>query len=136
MHAEQPIPRALPVSLKQRWQRFVHTRVWKMDIAASAWIAGTALIDRTYPQGVHIGAGCVIDEHAVVLTHDMTRRLYRHTWIGNDTVVGARAIIMPGVRIGADCIVAPGAVVLGDLPAGSRVIGNPAITMDDAASAG
>ena len=34
--------------------------VWRSDIAPSAWIAETALIDRTWPKGIHIGAGAVI----------------------------------------------------------------------------
>ena len=97
-----------------------------MDVSPRAWIATTALIDRTYPQGVHIEAGSVIDAHAVVLSHDMSRGLYCHTRIGSGAVIGARAIIMPGVTVGAGAQVAPGAVVTRDVAPGSRVAGNPA----------
>ncbi|KQT31369.1 hypothetical protein ASG29_15610 [Sphingomonas sp. Leaf412] len=113
-------------SLKQRWQRLVQTRVWRMDIHPSARIAASALIDRTWPRGVHIAAGVVIDEEAVMLTHDLTRGMYLDTRIGANSVVGARAIILPGITVGRDCVVAPGSVVNRDVPDGTRVAGNPA----------
>lgn len=97
-----------------------------MDIDPSAWIASTALIDRTWPKGIHIGPHCFIDHHAVVLTHDLTRGLYLDTSIGARSVVGVRAIILPGVQIGEDCDIAPGALVNRDVPSGARVCGNPA----------
>jgi acetyltransferase-like isoleucine patch superfamily enzyme len=112
-------------SLRQHWQRVVRRVFWGMDVADSAWIAATALIDRTYPAGVHIGHNVVVDEEAVLLTHDLTRGLYLNTQIGPRSYVGARAIILPGITIGADCVIEPGAVVNRDVPAGSSVIGNP-----------
>lgn len=97
-----------------------------MDIHPSAWIAPTALIDRTWPRGIHIGAECYIDHQAVVLAHDLTRGLYLDTVIGARTLVGARAIILPGVKVGEDCVIAPGSLVNRDIPAGGHVLGNPA----------
>jgi acetyltransferase-like isoleucine patch superfamily enzyme len=121
-------------SVRQIFQGLIRSHFWGMDIAPSAWIAPTALIDRTWPRGVHIGEGCVVDEEAVVLTHDMTRGLYLDTVIGARTVIGVRAIVLPGVTIGADCTVEPGTLVTKDVPAGSRVMGNPAsIVTRDAA---
>ena len=115
-------------SLKRRVIRAIQVHLWGMDIAPSARIAPSALIDRTWPRGVHIGAGCVIDEEVVVLTHDMTRGLYLDTYIGEGCHLGARAIIMPGLKVGHGSIVAPGAVVVRDVPPGSYAVGNPAET--------
>lgn len=120
-----PLP-TLDNTLQQKWQRFIQTRLWEMDIHPTTWIAPTALIDRTWPKGIHIAANCVIDHHAVVLTHDMTRGIYLDTHIGENTRIGARAIIMPGVTVGKYCVVEPGSVVTRDIPDGIRVIGNPA----------
>lgn len=109
-----------------RLQRLVRSRIWQMDIHPDAWIAPTALIDRTWPRGIHIGKGCLIDHGAVILTHDMTRGLYRHTRLEEDVLVGARAIVMPGVTVGAGASVAPGALVVRDVEPGAHVAGNPA----------
>ncbi len=97
-----------------------------MDIDRSAWVHPTALIDRTHPAGIHIGAETYVGEQAVILTHDFSRGIYRDTRIGARCVLGPRSIIMPGVTIGDDCVVAPGALVLHDVPPGSLAIGNPA----------
>lgn len=117
-------------SVKQRLQRLVQTRLWGMDIHPTAWIAATALIDRTWPRGIHIGADCVIAEEAVVLTHDMTRGIYMDTRIGEGTTVGARAIIMPGITVGRNCTILPGTLVNRDLPDGATVAGNPARALE------
>lgn len=97
-----------------------------MDVHPTAVIAPTALIDRTWPKGVHIGARAKVDEEAVVLTHDLTRGLYLDTRIGDDAVIGPRAIVLPGVTVGARAVVRPGAVVGRDVPADGTVEGNPA----------
>jgi acetyltransferase-like isoleucine patch superfamily enzyme len=97
-----------------------------MNIHPSAIIEPSAYIDRTWPRGVHIGAACYLGEQAVLLTHDMVRGLYLDTTIGARTFIGARAIVMPGLEIGADCVIEPGAVVIKSMPPGTRAVGNPA----------
>lgn len=115
-------------AVKRFVQRQIQVRVWGMDIHPSAQIASTALIDRTWPRGIHIGEGCVVGEEVVVLTHDRTRGIYLDTRIGARCNLGPRSIVMPGVTIGEDCVIAPGAVVTRDVPAASYAIGNPATT--------
>lgn len=119
-----------PVKLRQRWHRLVRRRLWGMDIARDAWIAPTAYIDRTWPRGIHIGTGVVIEDEASILTHDMTRGLYRDTHIGDNARIGPRAIVMPGITIGARAIVDPGSIVNRDVGEGERVRGNPARIVD------
>lgn len=114
------------LSFRQHWQRLVRNHVWAMDIHPSAWIAETALIDRTWPRGVHIGPQCVIGEEVVILTHDLTRGIYVDTVIGPGTRIGARAIILPGVTVGEGCVIQPGALVNRDVPDFHVAAGNPA----------
>lgn len=106
--------------------------------------------------GVEVGSGCriyscrVASEYSMVsigddttvsvdvlfVTHDGTGWLYRDergrryryapVTVGDRCFIGARATLMPGVRIGSDSVVAAGAVVTKSVPAGSVVGGVPA----------
>jgi acetyltransferase-like isoleucine patch superfamily enzyme len=108
--------------------------VWGMDIDSTAKFSLSARFDRTYPKGVHVGAESYIAFEATILTHDYVRKLYRHTYIGRDCFIGARSIILPGVRIGDGCIVGAGSVVTKDVPPHSVVAGNPARIIQEDAS--
>jgi acetyltransferase-like isoleucine patch superfamily enzyme len=71
---------------------------------------------------------------AVVLTND------RYPPTGNaklkgpvleeNAVIGAKAVILPGIRIGKGAFVAAGSVVTHDVPAGKMAIGSPAKIRD------
>jgi acetyltransferase-like isoleucine patch superfamily enzyme len=99
---------------------------WGMDIDSTAKFSLSARFDRTHPKGVHVGAETYIAFEATILTHDYVRKLYRDTYIGRRCFIGARSIILPGVRIGDECIVGAGSVVTKDVPSHSVVAGNPA----------
>jgi acetyltransferase-like isoleucine patch superfamily enzyme len=101
-------------------------RVWGMDIGQGCQISLKAKLDLTYPDGVHIGDGTYLAFESVIFTHDMARALHVHTYVGRNCFIGARAVIMPGVKVGDHCIVGAGAVVTKDVPSGSIVVGNPA----------
>ena len=47
-------------------------------------------------------------------------------YIGDETWIGANAVILPGVFIGKHCVVGAGSVVTGNVPSYSLVAGNPA----------
>ena len=46
--------------------------------------------------------------------------------IEDNVLIGANAVILEGVRVGAGAIVAAGAIVTQDVPAGAVVAGTPA----------
>ena len=52
-------------------RRLYLVKVWKMDIHPFSLVSRKAVLDRTYPQGVHIGEGSAINFDAVILTQDM-----------------------------------------------------------------
>lgn len=114
-------------SLVEAFQYRIRRSLWGMDIDRTARIAPSAYVDRTWPKGVHIGAGCIVGGEAVVLTHDMVRGLYLDTYIGARTILGPRCVVMPGVTVGEDCRVEAGAVVIRDMPPRCRAAGNPAV---------
>jgi acetyltransferase-like isoleucine patch superfamily enzyme len=47
-------------------------------------------------------------------------------YIGDETWIGANAVILPGVFIGKHCVVGAGSVVTRNVPSNSLVAGNPA----------
>jgi maltose O-acetyltransferase len=51
---------------------------------------------------------------------------YRPVWIGDDVWIGARAIILPGVRIESGSLIGAGSVVAKSVPEYSIVVGSPA----------
>ena len=96
------------------------------DIGRGTRIALRAYIDLTNPHGVHIGDGTRIEAKAAVLAHDPSRHFHAHTYIGRNCLIGRRALIMPGVKVGDQSIVVTGSLVKTDVPAGSMVAGSPA----------
>jgi UDP-2-acetamido-3-amino-2,3-dideoxy-glucuronate N-acetyltransferase len=52
-----------------------------------------------------------------------------NTVIEKGAVIGAGAVVLPGIRIGSHAVVAAGAVVTRDVPANTCVAGNPAREM-------
>lgn len=68
------------------------------------------------------------DVRALSPLGDGRRVLGRHQpiHIGDDVWIGPLAAILKGVTIGAGAIIEPGAVVTRDVPAGARMMGNPA----------
>jgi maltose O-acetyltransferase len=96
-------------------------------INKGCWFEGNGRID--------IGEGCLFGPEALILTSvhplgddgEISRTpQYRDVSIGNGCWIGARAMIMPGVTIGAGALVAAGAVVTKDCEPGALYAGVPA----------
>lgn len=107
-------------------RRLYLVKVWHMDIHPFTLVSRKAVLDRTYPRGIHIGEGSAISFDAVILSHDHIVGKHTHTFIGKYCQIGARSIVMPGITIGDHCVVAAGAIVTKDVPPRSIVAGNPA----------
>ncbi len=108
--------------LRRSW--YVH--VWGMDIGHDVRISRSARLDRTHPRGVHIGDHTLVSFDAAILTHDFVGGRHLDTWVGHHCFIGARSLIMPGVRVGNHCIIGSGAIVTADVPDCSIAVGNPA----------
>lgn len=81
---------------------------------------------------VSIGRGCVLADNVMVSTtdHDRADRHLVHgtgpTVIGDNVFLGQNVVVLGGVSIGNGATVAAGAVVIGDVDAGTVVGGVPA----------
>lgn len=84
---------------------------------------------------IEIGDDTQIGPNVQLLTptHPLDPRLRRARWeaaepisIGANVWLGGGVIVLPGVSIGDDTVVGAGAVVSRDLPAGVVAVGNPA----------
>lgn len=105
---------------------FLLIKLYNMNISSSARISLGARLDKTYPQGIHIGDESYVASGAIVFTHDYSRQYRSNTYIGKQCFIGANAIIMPGVTIGDNVIVGAGTVVTKDILDACIVVGNPA----------
>lgn len=91
---------------------------------------------------VEIGEGTIIGGGALVIDTDFHPRLPDGNWgtdprsvskpviIGKKCFIGARAIILKGVRIGDGAVVGAGSVVTKDVSSRTTVAGNPAAVIN------
>ena len=90
-------------------------------------------VDIAAMKHVHIGADCMLGTNVSILDndfHELTARgrvpESRPVVIGDGVWIGNRAMILPGVTIGAGAAVGAGSVVMTDIPERSLAMGNPA----------
>lgn len=81
--------------------------------------------------GVRVGNNVFIGPNATFTNDNFPRskqypESFSRTFIDDGASIGANAVILPGIRIGAGAMVGAGAVVTKDVPEGAVVIGNPA----------
>ena len=103
-----------------------------LQLGEGTHIAHPIYIDQLHPWLITIDDYATLGPYVAIITHDAS--LQQHTGqtrlgrvtVGKRVHVGVGAILLPGTSIGDDSVVAAAAVVHGDIPPGSVVIGNPA----------
>ncbi len=122
-----------------------YLRKYGMDIEGMPrYIATTATFDGNDFSIIHLGDGCVISSDVQLLTHDYSiarglqaigkncpnpykdELFLKGIYIGKNSFIGARTLLMPGTHVGDNCIIGAGSVIKGNISNDSIMIGNPA----------
>jgi putative colanic acid biosynthesis acetyltransferase WcaF len=103
---------------------------WRLAIGDHCWIGQGVWIDNL--ADVRLGSHVCISQQAYLCTgsHDYRRPSFdlitRPIVVGGGAWLGARAMVLPGVRIGANAVIAAGCVVTREVPPAAVVAGVPA----------
>eukprot|EP01084_Bolivina_argentea_P018958 35276_1 len=105
------------------------SEIFGMDIHPACIIGSKIMMDHAtgivIGETARVGDGCTL-LHGVTLGGTGKERGDRHPKIGNGTLIGACALVLGNINIGAGCKIAAGSVVLKSLPPHSTAAGVPA----------
>lgn len=114
-----------------------------IEIGEGTGISGASIVSRvsvTIGNRVMVGAGACIwdnDFHPLDpqkrLEHPTREALCAPVIIEDDVFIGARSIVLKGVRVGCGAVIGAGAVVTKNVLAGDVVAGNPARVVNSVA---
>ncbi|SFJ35917.1 transferase hexapeptide (six repeat-containing protein) [Natronobacterium gregoryi] len=94
--------------------------------------------DVFWPELITLEKDVIVGYDVTLLCHEFLQDEYRtgEVVVGERAMIGAGAIVLPGVEIGADARVAANSLVTRDVPSGTTVAGVPASPMGADDSAG
>lgn len=99
-----------------------------MTIGSGVTFALESTPDVFWPELVTVRDDAIVGYDATILCHEYLQDEYRtgEVVVGERAMIGAGAVLLPGVRIGPDAQVGANSVVTRDVPAGATVVGVPA----------
>lgn len=103
-----------------------------MTVGPGVGVGLEATPDVFFPEKLTIEADAIIGYDATLLAHEYLQEEYRvgPVRIEEQATVGAGAIVLPGVTVGAGATVAANSLVVADVPAETTVAGVPAEPVD------
>lgn len=107
-----------------------------VSIGDNVVINENAIIQGAPSCSVQIGNNVHIAYGATILTgnlddKDRSKHVYAPVVIEDNAVIGARAVVLPGITVGAGSVVAPGSVVTQNVAPHTMVFGVPARKIKD-----
>lgn len=102
-------------------------RLTGADIGKDVSIGFAATFDLFQPEMIFVGDNTIIGYDTVLLTHEALQDVMRTgpVNIGENVMVGARSIVLPGVEIGDDAKISANSLVNRDVKPGEFVGGVP-----------
>ncbi len=99
-----------------------------MTVGTGVAFALESTPDVFWPDRITVGAHAIIGYDATILCHEYLQEEYRvgEVVIGERAMIGAGAIVLPGVKVGSGARVAANSLVIEDVPPGTTVAGVPA----------
>ncbi|SFR50685.1 acyltransferase [Halorubrum sodomense] len=84
--------------------------------------------DVFWPERIRVGDDAIIGYDATLLCHEFLTEEYRlgDVVVGDEAMIGAGAVVLPGVTVGEGARVAANSLVAEDVPPGATVAGVPA----------
>lgn len=146
------LKRSLPLNeiLTDRWERSSFlgfgegTSIYdsslifgNVSVGKNTWIGPFTILDGS--GGLTIGNNCSISTGVQIYSHDSVKWAisggkesyeYEKTIIGDNCYIGPNVIISKGVVLGDGCIVGANSFVNKSFPAGSKIAGNPARSLE------
>jgi acetyltransferase-like isoleucine patch superfamily enzyme len=103
------------------------------EVGSGVAFALTATPDVFWPELVTVEDDAIVGYDATILCHEFLADEYRtgEVVIGERAMIGADAVILPGVEVGADARVAAGSMVTEDVPPDTTVAGVPATSVEE-----
>ncbi|MFB6094818.1 MAG: DapH/DapD/GlmU-related protein [Halanaeroarchaeum sp.] len=103
-----------------------------MTVGAGVSWGLEATPDVFFPELITVREDAIVGYDATLLAHEFLQSEYRtgEVVIGRRAMIGAGAIVLPGVEVGANATVAANSLVDADVPDGETVAGVPATPVD------
>ncbi|MBB6450343.1 acetyltransferase-like isoleucine patch superfamily enzyme [Geomicrobium halophilum] len=118
------IARVTPFLSVKNW---LYRSFLRMNVGEKSAFALKVTPDVMFPEKISVGNNCVIGFETTILAHEYLIDEFRigEVHIGDNVMIGAHSLILPGVSIGDGAVVSAMTLVHKDVPAGTFVGGNP-----------
>ena len=126
------------VSPSLKFKNWLFRTFLGMQVGTGVTWALESTPDVFWPERIRIEDDAIVGYDATLLCHEFLQDEYRtgDVVVGERAMIGAGAVILPGVTVGADAQVAANSLVTEDVPAGATVAGVPATRIDRTDDAG